>query len=90
MQPNNTVSKKDFWNAPNRVMVHHHQMWVHFESNDDTYVDFGFFIQIETNHQNSIGMFLNILAVSLVWLYSGMAMVNSTLSNGEIVTLLEL
>ena len=64
MLPNNTVSKKGYWYAPNRVMVHHHRMWIQFESNNNTYVDLGFFIKIETHHQNSTGMFC--LAVWLV------------------------
>ena len=82
IQPSNTVSKKDYWYAPNLVMVHHHRMWIHFDSNIDTYVFPGFFIQLETrHHQNSTGMFI----LALVWydfIYSSVTMFDSTLSVG--------
>ena len=42
----------DLWNAPNAVIVPHHLMWIQFESNEDTYVDNGFFIKIETTYEH--------------------------------------
>ena len=67
MLPNNTVTKKDLWFPPNVVTVQHHRMWIHFESNDDTWVFPGFFIKIAAVKQNgTIGCHRIISSVS--WL----------------------
>ena len=52
MLPNNTVTKKDYWFPPNTVAIQHHRMWIHFESNDDSYVHSGFVVQIEAAKQS--------------------------------------
>ena len=51
MMPNNTIMKRDLYYAPVSLMVSHYHMWVHFESNGDTYTFPGFFIQIENTKE---------------------------------------
>ena len=52
MLANNTVTKKDWVNPPTTVIVQHHRIWIQFESNDDSIVISGFFVQIEAVKQN--------------------------------------
>ena len=43
----NTINRLSLWFAPVSAAVHHQHMWIQFESNEDSVVYIGFFLQVE-------------------------------------------
>lgn len=43
----NVVNRMSLWFSPNTVRLRHRLMWVRFTTNNDTWLDKGFFVQVE-------------------------------------------